>query len=123
MTDKQKRRREEIIETAFRVWSESSFKKTSLSAVATRMGISKTALYRYFSGKEALLQAMEEYFLRLYNHLCDEVIRHRDERSVAEALEAYNRIFVGFLRGILITSGLLRFALSESPKSGIPFWP
>ncbi|WP_020613825.1 TetR/AcrR family transcriptional regulator [Sediminispirochaeta bajacaliforniensis] len=96
MTDKQKRRKEEIIETAFRVWSESLFKKTSLSAVAARMGISKTALYRYFSGKEALLLAMEEFFLRLYNRLCDEVVRHRGERSVAEALEAYNRIFVGF---------------------------
>jgi AcrR family transcriptional regulator len=96
MTEKRQQKRTEIIETAFRVWGESSFRSTSLASVAAAMGLSKTALYRYFGGKQELLEAMEEYFIALYGELCDRVTEERRDESMEGAFEAYNNRFVRF---------------------------
>jgi AcrR family transcriptional regulator len=54
--------RDNVIDTAFRVWGQEFYKTTSLTDLAEALQVSKPALYRHFSGKEALLQAMEERF-------------------------------------------------------------
>lgn len=96
MTEKRKQRREKIVETAFQVWGESSFRNTSLSAVAKALGVSKTALYRYFAGKEALVAAMEAHFLAMYEELSDQVVRERKGESIEAVFDAYNGRFVRF---------------------------
>ncbi|MCL2443063.1 MAG: TetR/AcrR family transcriptional regulator [Treponema sp.] len=52
----------EIIEAAFRVWGRNFYRKTSLSQLATELGVSKPALYRHFINKQALTAAMAERF-------------------------------------------------------------
>jgi AcrR family transcriptional regulator len=53
----------EIIDAAFRVWGRNFYQKTSLSQLAGELGVSKPALYRHFSSKQALTEAMlERYF-------------------------------------------------------------
>jgi AcrR family transcriptional regulator len=53
----------EIIEAAFRVWGRNFYQKTSLSQLAKELGVSKPALYRHFTSKDALIAAMTGRFL------------------------------------------------------------
>ena len=48
----------EIIQAAFRVWGREFYLETSLSQVAHELGVSKSALFRHFRNKDALLEAM-----------------------------------------------------------------
>ena len=89
-------RQQEIINQAFRVWGESCFYKTSLSSLARSLGLSKTALYRYFSGKEALLQAMREHFLQVHENLSREFLEKASGKSFWKRFDLYNRIIVQF---------------------------
>jgi AcrR family transcriptional regulator len=58
--------REDIIKTAFRAWGRDLYLATSLSDLARELGVSKAALYRHFRNKEAILEAMYEYFFDEY---------------------------------------------------------
>ncbi len=60
MLSRNDRKREDIISTALKEWGKSHFRKTSLSTLARGMGITKPALYRYFSSKDDLNHAIEE---------------------------------------------------------------
>jgi AcrR family transcriptional regulator len=51
-----------IIDTAFRVWGRNFYQKTSLSQLAGELKVSKTALYRHFTNKQALTDAMTVRF-------------------------------------------------------------
>ena len=52
----------EIIDAAFRVWGRDFYQNTSLSDLARELKVSKTALYRHFTNKQALLAAMTARF-------------------------------------------------------------
>ena len=54
--------RDDVITAAFRVWGREFYKTTSLTMVAESLGVSKSALYRHFLGKETLLEAMGDRF-------------------------------------------------------------
>jgi AcrR family transcriptional regulator len=54
--------RQDIIRAALRAWGRKVYQSTSLGDVARELGVSKTALYRHFTGKEELVEAMDEYF-------------------------------------------------------------
>ncbi|MDR1302941.1 MAG: TetR/AcrR family transcriptional regulator, partial [Treponema sp.] len=56
----------DIIKTAFRVWGRTLYQSTSLSEIAQELGVSKSALYRHFESKQALLEAMYEQFFTEY---------------------------------------------------------
>jgi AcrR family transcriptional regulator len=52
---KRRRRRDEILHAALRAFRERGYHGTTLEEIAGRLGLQKTALYYYFSDKEALL--------------------------------------------------------------------
>ena len=52
----------DIIKAALKVWGRDLYRTTSLSQVAQELGVSKPALYRHFSNKDALLDAMYTFF-------------------------------------------------------------
>ncbi|MDR1108975.1 MAG: TetR/AcrR family transcriptional regulator [Spirochaetaceae bacterium] len=56
----------DIINAAFRTWGQTFYQRTSLSDLARNLGITKAALYRHFEHKQALLDAMYEYFFDRY---------------------------------------------------------
>ena len=86
----------EIIATAFQVWDGDLFYKTSLNTVADAMGISKTALYRYFHNKEALLEAMDEELLRRHRELCRAVLENTAGAGFVERLREYQQRVLRF---------------------------
>ncbi|MDR2484501.1 MAG: TetR/AcrR family transcriptional regulator [Treponema sp.] len=58
--------KQEIIKTAFKVWGREQYQSTSLVQLARELGVSKSALYRHFKNKQALLEAMYESFFDEY---------------------------------------------------------
>jgi len=53
----------EIIEAALKAWGREFYFNTSLSHVTRELKVCKPALYRHFRNKNALLEAMDGYFL------------------------------------------------------------
>jgi AcrR family transcriptional regulator len=58
--------REDIIKAAFRVWGRELYRSTSLTQLARDLGVTKTALYRYFPNKKALMEGMHVWFFDDY---------------------------------------------------------
>ncbi|MFD3445622.1 TetR/AcrR family transcriptional regulator [Microbacteriaceae bacterium 4G12] len=57
---------EQILETAYKLFAENGFEKTSLSLIAQEVGVTKPAIYYYFSSKEELIR-------KLFNVIVDEM--------------------------------------------------
>ncbi|MCR5621197.1 MAG: TetR/AcrR family transcriptional regulator [Treponema sp.] len=58
--------KERIIDAAFSFYKEFVFEKVSLSRIAAKVGISKPAIFKHFSSKDSLMEAMDE---RVFSHL------------------------------------------------------
>ncbi len=69
---------------------------TSLESVAKALGMTKPAIYRYFSNKEALLSAMNSYFLSLFDDICDRAYRSDGSGRFEDAFDAYNEVVIRF---------------------------
>jgi len=54
-------RREQIVKTALALLSKRGFKSLSMAAIARRVGVVPSAIYRHFSGKDALLDALLDF--------------------------------------------------------------
>lgn len=55
-------RRQEILDTALRLFGEKGYEKTSIADIARAMGVAQGLCYRYFPSKEALFDcAIEQY--------------------------------------------------------------
>ncbi|MFO7850010.1 MAG: TetR/AcrR family transcriptional regulator [Spirochaetia bacterium] len=93
---KRETRKIEIIELAFSTWSKEQFAHTSMESLAQAVGMTKPALYRYFSGKEALLEEMRAYFARLYDSLCAEVQSSDGRGGLKERFKNYNETLIRF---------------------------
>jgi len=52
------KRRQEILDTALRIFAEQSYNGTSVSKIAREAGISKGLMYIYFDSKEAVLHTL-----------------------------------------------------------------
>lgn len=94
--DKHTLKKKQIIETAFKVWGEEFFYKTSLASLARALGISKTALYRYFRNKESLIEEMRQVFLDVHRNICEEMTAETEGKSFHERLELFHEKFLRF---------------------------
>ena len=90
MTDTREDRKKIILQTAFDEWGKDHFTTTSLSLLADRLGITKAGLYRYFSGKDALLQEMENMVFEEFGNQSREFV----DRAADADLEHTLRLFV-----------------------------
>ena len=79
-------KRREILESAAALFVEQGFERTSMSAIAERVGGSKTTLYGYFESKEDLLRAV----------LSDSVSENTER--LVEVFPAGEDLRVGFVR-------------------------
>ncbi|MED3575195.1 TetR/AcrR family transcriptional regulator [Cytobacillus praedii] len=57
-----------IVETAYKMFAENGFDKTSLAMIAKEVGISKPAIYYYFDSKEKLIDF-------LFEEICKEIMK------------------------------------------------
>ena len=56
-----------IVETAYKMFAENGFDKTSLAMIAKEVGISKPAIYYYFDSKERLIDF-------IFDEICKEIM-------------------------------------------------
>ena len=56
-----KERKEQILQAALRVFSQSGFHKARMDDIAEESGLSKGALYLYFRGKDDIIEALLDY--------------------------------------------------------------
>ncbi|AFG38863.1 TetR/AcrR family transcriptional regulator [Spirochaeta africana] len=59
-TTKQLKRREQIVAAGLVTWQHTDFSVLTMDAVAAELGVSKPALYRYFSSKDELIRAIDD---------------------------------------------------------------
>lgn len=85
--------KKEIIETALREWGKTRFAATNLTAVAEALGVTKTALYRYFDGKEALVRAILEQTVEEFNALCCRFASEGPYHSTEAALHRFFSLY------------------------------
>lgn len=82
--------KKEIIKTAFRLFGQKEYYKTTLEDIANEIGITRAALYRYYSSKDELLfqchKMVYEFALNNLKHLQD--IQNPSER-IASMLESH----------------------------------
>lgn len=71
--------KEAIIEAAKHEFMEKGFQEASMRSIAARVDITATALYRHYSGKEDIFDAVVEAAVRAWEELCiSEEIRETD---------------------------------------------
>lgn len=58
---------EQILETAYILFAENGFEKTSLSMIAKEVGVTKPAIYYYFSSKEELIKELFKVIVKEIN--------------------------------------------------------
>lgn len=107
MTTRHELKKQQIIDTAFKVWGEGYFFHTSLETLAREMGMSKAALYRYFSGKDELIGKMIKELYHIHQRVCEGVQTKGRGKDFAGRLEEYHE---GFLRFYAENYWYYRFA-------------
>lgn len=70
-------RRFEILDAAFKVFSEKSYHNATVDEIAREAGASKGACYQYFSGKE-------EMFIAVLNNTMDNLLKETSEAAAGE---------------------------------------
>ena len=81
----------EILHIASQLFARNGFHGTSMDDLGSEVGLSGPALYRYFSGKEAILSAMlVDISERLLAGGEERVSAHSDPRQRLEALVAFH---------------------------------
>jgi AcrR family transcriptional regulator len=91
--------RDRIVDAAYRAWGANLFSATSLNLVARELGVTKTALYRHFRGKEDLLNAMEADFVS--QMVASVVTPLTEEIRSAGADDRLEVTIAGYFRSIL----------------------
>jgi AcrR family transcriptional regulator len=75
-------KRQEIVEIAARLFEELGYERTSMSAIAARVGGSKATLYGYFPSKEELLSAVLDHQVsQTTDQLLQEFLSEKDLRN------------------------------------------
>jgi AcrR family transcriptional regulator len=80
------RTRQQILETAQRLFTELGYDATSLQMIADEMGLTKAAVYYHFRAKIDILHAAMEPGIRRVEALLDEAAAIRGRRARAEYL-------------------------------------
>ena len=68
------RRMAELLEAAGQVFAASGYSATTTNAIAARAGVSPGTLYQYFSNKDAIADALAEYYTDRLQQVIDDVL-------------------------------------------------
>ena len=68
------RRMAELLEAAGQVFADAGYSATTTNAIAARAGVSPGTLYQYFSNKDAIADALAEYYTDRLREVIDAVL-------------------------------------------------
>ena len=78
--------RKKIVEAAYSLFLNKGYHGTTMSAIADVLGVTKTALYQYFPGKEELYAAVAEHGREELAAILERSFNKRDLRTGSEVL-------------------------------------
>jgi AcrR family transcriptional regulator len=78
--------RKKIVEAAYSLFLQKGYHATTMSAIADVLGVTKTALYQYFPGKEDLYAAVAEHGREELAAILERSFNKRDIRNGSEIL-------------------------------------
>ncbi len=84
---------QDIIETAFTEWGKTGFVQTNLTSIAEALKVTKTALYRHFHNKAALIREMHEQTIHHFNELGSKLREKSPFTSLEEGLTQFYTLF------------------------------
>ena len=114
--EQQDTKRRAIIREAARVFNRRGSHGTTLDDVAERLGVTKTALYRYVANKNDLLAACHEEAMQIAEENLDE-----GERLGRTGLDKIRIAMTGYLRTMIGDLGVPILILEENALSGESF--
>ena len=101
-------KKQEIIRIAAELFDELGYERTSMSAIATRVGGSKATLYNYFASKEDLLRSvLDRDVNEEADRLMQELLSEKDLRS------GLIRLGIAFLTGLPARSASIRSVANQ----------
>ena len=87
-------RKQEILDTALKLFGENGYEKTSITDIAKAIGVAQGLCYRYFPSKEALFDsAIEQYADVLVKQLVGSEKEDRDTKYYSVFHQAENKKF------------------------------
>jgi len=102
---KQKVTEKEILYKSMKVFGAKGYHNTSMANIAKECGLLKGSMYHYFSGKEALMQAVIEYLHKKYKEKVFS-IAYQEDLTTRQKLEQYigfsEKFFLGSNDGCLM---------------------
>jgi AcrR family transcriptional regulator len=124
---------DDVIKAAFRVWGRELYKTTSLAKLADALKVSKSALYRHFPDKQALLAVMEERFYDDYAAVVKPIVRNTRENDgwrdqvltlvgvISDFFARNPDYFVYCMIGLHDSNSDLLYNISALKKRGVSF--
>lgn len=109
-------RREQLVQTGLRLFSEKGYRGTSVRDIARAAGVTEGLLYHYFTSKADLFRAVLDQYapVRAFgDFLHAAASAHPTQRAFDEALRAFGREFVSRIRE---NRTFLVTMLSEAPS-------
>lgn len=89
-TQKADKKRIEVLKAAGKCFRKTGFHQTSMQQICAETGLGPGAVYRYFTGKEAIIEAMVEDERRQTRAM---LLQMRDAESLQQALNNTTRLF------------------------------
>ncbi len=100
--------REKIITTAFTLFLNKGYQKTSLNDIISATNSSKGAIYHHFKSKHAIyLAALDEYFFKLY----DNIIIDDSTLSLSKRIKNRYAFFVNLIDFVEKSGGEVQFPI------------
>lgn len=84
--DRQTKKQQEVLNVASEYFLSDGYQGTSINAMARESGISKESIYRYFSSKKELFEAVIDKELRAYRERLDFLNIEHESLPLADAL-------------------------------------
>lgn len=88
-------RRAQLLRAAIDTINELGYPRTSLSAIAKRAGVAKSAIAYYFSSKDALLLAVTEHVFGDFDQQVEQAVAQHSEPL--GQLRAYGEAYLGYM--------------------------
>ena len=87
---RQENTKEKILECAFELFKKPRFSDISLSEIAAKVGISKTAIFRHYKNKNELLETMRQRFFEALAEMFDgfeNIEKPYDQKGVQSVID------------------------------------
>ena len=117
MAPRQTDKRERLIQTAVTLVHQQGFHQTTLADIAQQAQVPLGTVYYFFKTKEAIGEALVEYYLRTYQEACQHWNSEPDPKA---RLEAFIRVMLGDGQRLSQSGCPIGTLCSELHKQGGP---